>query len=210
MAITSWTNLLLPRLPGASKTLVEAEIVKTIENFCRDSTAWRDTLYGFDVTAGQREISVIVDDGSQLKVVGLLRVYYNQKQLTQYSHTPWETSTNYPSGWTTKPGDPSTIMLSTIPIVTDANSIDVLAYLRPVDPVNITVDMTLLTEDFWEIIFDGVMGRMLSQNDKPYSNATSAAYHLSRYRHGTRKARDMANRGFTGNAQNWVFPKFGR
>lgn len=209
MAITSWTNLLLPRLPGANKDLVEAELVKVIENFCRESTAWREMLYGFDITAGDREVTVIDGDGSEREVIQILRVYYDRQRLTPYSHTPWETSTNTPLGWTTKSNAPSVINLSTIPSESLTSAIDVWAALRPINPVTLN-DMTILTNDFWEVIFDGVLGRMFTQKDKPYSSTTDALYHLQRYRNGTRKARDIANRGFTGNAQNWTFPSFGR
>lgn len=209
--ISSWVNMLLPRLPGASKTLVEEEVKRTIDNFCRESTAWREMLYGFNITAGDREIPVVYDDGTEIEVVQLLRVYYSRQQLTPYSHAPFETSTNTPTGWTTKAGDPSTIVLTTIPTVSIADAIDVWVSLAPVNPASLAdTSMNVLVTDFWEVIFDGTLGRMFSQENKPYSNKADSLYHLTRYRNGTRKARDMGNRGFTGNAQNWTFPKFGR
>lgn len=210
MAITKWTNLLIPRLPGASEALIDAETTQVIDNFCRESTAWREMLYGFDITANDREVPIVVADGSQRAVVGILRVYFDQKQLTQYSHVPWETTSSYPSGWSTKPSDPSVVNLSTIPTQDHVGNLDAYVYIAPVDPVNITDDFTLLTEDFFEFIYDGILGRFYSMPNKPYSDTRLGTYHLSRYRDGVRKARSMANRGFTGNAQNWVFPSYGR
>jgi hypothetical protein len=210
MAITKWTNLLLPRLPGASEALVNAETIQVIDNFCRESTAWRDMLYGFDISQNDRDVPITIGDGSQRVVVGILRVYFDQRQLTQYSHVPFESTSSYPSGWSTKPSDPSIVSLSAIPNKEHLGNLDAYVYQAPVDPVNITDDMTLLTEDFFEFIFDGILGRFMSMPQKPYSDQRLATYHLSRYRDGVRKARSMANRGFTGNAQNWVFPTFGR
>ena len=201
---------MLPRLPGASKTLVEEEVKRVIQNFCRESLAWRTMLYGFNISAGNREIEVVDGDGSEREVIQIFRVYYSRRQLTPYSHTPWETSTDHPIGWTTKTNDPSTIVLSTIPLRSYTDVIDVWAALRPLDPTDVAADMSLLENDFWEVIYDGALGRMFSQVEKPYMDNADAVYHLQRYRNGTRKARDQANRGFTGNAQNWTFPRFGR
>jgi hypothetical protein len=68
----------------------------------------------------------------------------------------------------------------------------------------------LLLDTHWEDIFDGVLGRMYAHPDKPYSDSGGSAYHLKRFRTRINQARDMANRGYTGNAQNWTFNRFGR
>ena len=86
MSIDTWRNLVLPRVPGATEALVDEEIKKAIENFCRESTAWRDTLYGYNVVALNREIPLVVGAGDEATVVGILRVYFDQKQITAYSH----------------------------------------------------------------------------------------------------------------------------
>lgn len=208
MAISSWVNMILPRLPGAAKPLVEEEVKRTIDNFCRESVAWREMLYGFNIDSGDREVPIFSGDGSTLSVVQILRVYYERHQLTPYSHAPWEVSTNTPTGWTTKTDDPSVVVLSSIPTQNIAGAIDAWVAVAPIDPVN--TSMNLLQNHFWETIFDGSLGRMYAQDNKPYSSTADSLYHLTRYRNGTRRARDMANRGFTGNAQNWVFPSFGR
>lgn len=208
MTISTWVNRALPRLPGAAKALVEEETKLVIDDFCRESTAWRDMLYGFHITAGDREVTPVVDDGTQAEIVGILRVYFDKKQLTQYSHAPWETSTSYPSGFTTKPGDPGVVYLSTFPVVSHTGKLDTYVYLKPTDSTLYVP--TLLEQDYNEYIFDGVMGRMSMQPNKPYTDEKTSAYHLRRFQNGKQIAKDKANRGFTSNAQNWVFPKFGR
>ena len=208
MAIDSWTNLILPRLPGATKTLVEEEIKKTVDLFCRNSAAYRRMVYGYHVTAGDREVTLQIDDGTVDKVCQVLRIYYERRQLTQYSHVPWEISTDVPRGYTVKPQTTDVILLSTIPSRDLTDVLDAWVALVPLDIEN--NDNQLLEQDFFEAIFDGALGRMYAQNNKPYSDQKLGVYHLSRYRNELRKARDMANRGFTGNAQNWTFPSFGR
>ena len=208
MSIVTWRESLIPRLPGAITAYIDEEILRVIEQFCRESTAWRDTLYGFNITALNREIPIINGDGLSTTVLGILRVYYDQRQLTNYSHTPWETTTSVPTGWSTKSGDPSTVVLSTIPSQAHTGLIDTWVYQMPKTPLTSLPDVIL--GEFWEIIFDGVLGRMFAQPDKPYTDVLTGGYHMTRYRTGTVKARDQANRGFTATAQNWVFHSFGR
>lgn len=208
MSITTWKDLMLPRLPGALSNVVEGEITQTVYNFCRESTAWRDMIYAVDIDINDREVELTYGDGTEANVSGVLRVYYSNKQLSQYSHAPWETSSSAPMGFTSKPDDPSVIVLSTIPSTAITGALDAYVYLEPVNPTDALPSVIL--NEFWEIVFDGALGRMYSHPEKPYTNPTLAQYHLRRYRNGTRRARDQANRGFTGNAQNWVFPSFGR
>jgi hypothetical protein len=58
-----------------------------------------------------------------------------------------------------------------------------------------------------EHIMDGVLGRMMSQKQKPYTDATLAMYHLKRFRAGIAIARTAAMRQNTFGAQNWRFPR---
>lgn len=209
MAISSWVNMILPRVPGASKALVEQEVTRTVENFCREATAWRQMVYGLHINEGDREVPILIDDGLTLEVIQIFRVYYERRQLTPYSHVPWEISTNSPTGWTAKSSDPSTIVLSTIPARELTDVLDAWVAVRPLNPVT-NDNMPILTSTFWEYIFDGAVGRLYSQPAKPYTSDKLAQYHLARYNNGLRLGLDQANRGFTGNAQNWVFPGFGR
>lgn len=208
MSIATWVNAALPRLPGALKNVVEGETLAVISDFCKESTAWRQMVRGFTITAGDRNVTLTVDDGSVTAVAGILRVYAYGRQLTPYSHAPFETTSNAPSGFTTQAENPDVIVLSAIPNRTIVDAIDAYVFCKP---VNATVSLPgLLTDEYWEIIFDGVMGRMAMHPDKPYSQEALSRYHLTRYHRGKQVAKDKANRGFTSNAQNWTFPRFGR
>jgi len=207
VSVETWVNLLTPRLPGALDHVLEAEVVQTIKNFCRESSAWRDMIYGLDVQPNEREITLQWGNGSQGTVLGVLRLYSGGNQISQLSHAPWESSARLTLAWTSNPSDPSIIVLAEIPTEELLEQLDAYVYLEPVNPT-LYVPPTLLS-DFWEIIFDGSVGRMYSHPNKPYSDPILAQYHWRRYRTGTILARDKASRGFTGNAQNWVFPRFG-
>ena len=209
MSIVTWRDAVLPRLPGALQADVDAEIKIIIERFCRDATAWRKVLYDYDIVINDREIELDpVDGGVEGKVAGILRVYYDGTRLTDYSHVPFEVTSDYPTGWTQDPEDTSKILLSYLPISSVADKINAWVFLVPLDTDVFLPDVLL--ETHWEDIFDGVMGRMYQKPNKPWTDLGASAYHLKRFRTRSTQARDMANRGYTGNAQNWTFNSFGR
>lgn len=208
MSIATWRNEILPRLSGATDAMVQEEIKRTITNFCRESTAWRDMIYALNVDINDREVELQVADGTRALVIGVLRVYRSSGQISQLSHAPSENASSTPMGFTVRPDNPSVIVLSTIPTESLVGELDAYVYCEPVDST--TYLPPVILRDFWEHIFDGALGRMYSHPSRPYSDPPMAQYHLKRYRQGTRIARAQANRGFTGNAQNWTFPSFGR
>lgn len=59
----------------------------------------------------------------------------------------------------------------------------------------------------YNIILDGLLGRMMSQIAKPYTSPAIAAMHLRKFRQGISLARTAANRENTYGAQRWRFPK---
>jgi hypothetical protein len=60
---------------------------------------------------------------------------------------------------------------------------------------------------YGEHIMDGVLGRMMIQQDKSYSNQTEGTYHLRRFRTGIQIARTAAQRMNTKGAQEWAYPR---
>lgn len=62
---------------------------------------------------------------------------------------------------------------------------------------------------YWrDVLFSGTVGRMMNQQDKPYSNANTAVYHLRKFRAGIVRARDMAGRQYTTAEHIPAFPRW--
>lgn len=60
----------------------------------------------------------------------------------------------------------------------------------------------------WHVgLLDGLLGKMMSQPAKAYSNATWAAYHLKRFRDAIARARIAKLRSNTNGAAAWQFPQ---
>lgn len=60
----------------------------------------------------------------------------------------------------------------------------------------------------WHLgLLDGLLGNMMNQPNKSYSNPTSAAYHLKRFRDAIARARVSKLRANTVGASAWRFPQ---
>jgi hypothetical protein len=59
---------------------------------------------------------------------------------------------------------------------------------------------------WYEAILDGCLAKLLSQQDKPYTNPTLATYHSKRFRNSIAKATDMARHQFNSSEQGWSYP----
>ena len=208
MTIAAWTNIALSRLSGALPDVVTAELVETIDEFCRRSTAWREMVYALDITANVREITPVIGDGSKAEVLGILRVYYNQNRMGDYSHVPFEAPGDLHGSYTARSDSPNIINLSSIPINNQTGVIDTLVYAKPVNAASYIP--AVLSDQFYDFILDGLLGRMYAHQGRPYTNDALAVAFTRKFSADVKSARDMANRGFTANAQNWTFPIFGR
>lgn len=60
-------------------------------------------------------------------------------------------------------------------------------------------------KDHW---IDGVLGRLMSQPDKPYTNLITSQYHMRRFRNGISQARDMGRKQFGSAETNFQFPRW--
>jgi hypothetical protein len=54
---------------------------------------------------------------------------------------------------------------------------------------------------------DGLLGKMMGQQQKTYSNNNLSAYHLKRFRTGIQLAKVAAERANLHGAQNWAYPR---
>lgn len=69
-----------------------------------------------------------------------------------------------------------------------------------------------LPPGFWsswfETLLDGTLFRLYGQPAKPWSSPPLAQYHGTRFRMGMNRARDIVNRGHSGQQPYWRFPLF--
>lgn len=175
------------RLPGSLAKTVQLELFSVLDEFLQDSGAWTDrvtfsphatTEYAVAVTAGQIVRLKSVEDIGKAGVNAIMP-------------------------------EPGVVKLAG-PVSESQQPLTATFVLTVVDPV--TRDMypfvpTWITTRYNGTLVDGLLGRMMSQPNKPYSNEALAVYHLRRFRDGVGKARADQILANTEGAQNWRFPQ---
>lgn len=64
-----------------------------------------------------------------------------------------------------------------------------------------------LFAQYSETILDGLLGKMMAQGNKSYSNKDGALYHLRRFRTGIQQAKTAAHRQNLMGAQSWMYTR---
>lgn len=73
-ALTAFHDNLLPELPGCTAAMVDFHLRAAAREFCRKTSAWRQTLTAIDTVAGQAAYTLLLPADSQLVRVTELSV----------------------------------------------------------------------------------------------------------------------------------------
>lgn len=179
------------KLPGSSDSGIKLELYDVMKEFLADSHAWTEDitftaapnvlLYTLLPQFGGQIISLVgVWDDKFIPIPAFMPDFGTIRIVNQASTTP-----NQPL-WTAR-----VVKNITLPTTKD----DV-----PVGP-----DWLLTVYSVH--ILDGLLGKMMGQQAKSFSNDKMAAYHLKRFRTGIQIARTAALRQNTTGAQEWAFPR---
>lgn len=209
-------NEIIVELPGATNNNIKLVTGIALREFLVDSACWRMELRPFTVKANKEDYYLdppfsntrilyvhhaSVKLGNSWVPMGNLNEgqYRNSVTNNIVSGRP-----QYFKGYADTPGKiaihpkiAEDFEQGVIPTVS-------LMYREPWDgqiPVFIT--------RYWrEVLNAGILGKMMSQQDKPYSNPSMAKYHLRRFRSGIARAREMAKRQYTEADSDVKFPRF--
>jgi len=189
------------KLTGASDSGIKAEFYEVCKEFLQDSNSWveRDHLY---VTAGIQDYLLTPRDGGQ--VIRLLGVWDGIRIpvasfMPQFGTVSIRTPIQVTS---TAPATPPTLA---------ATNPYLVAYVKNVTEPTSRDDFPLVPEFLLKVyslhLLDGVLGKMMGQQSKSYSNDAKSTYHLKRFRAGIQLAKTAAARQNTVGAQTWSFPR---
>lgn len=183
------------QLVGASIGGIKAELYETLKEFFTDSNCWTEDIL-FTPKAGVTDYALAPrEDGQIIRLIGVwdklgipvpaFMRNFGTIKLVNPSNVEGS-STTPPTQWFAR-----VVKTITLPTTKDAT---------PIAPP--------WTLGVYSIqILDGVLGKMMSQQQKSYSNSTSAAYHLKRFRTAIQMARTAANRANNVGAQSWSYPR---
>lgn len=179
------------KLTGSSDAGLKAELFSTLKEFLADSNCWIEGI-DFQATAGERDYLLVpANDGQIIRLLGIwdrhavpIAGFLGENfQTLRLVHAP---STTPDHQWHTK-------------VVKNV--------VLPITRENIPIVPTFLFRVYGEHILDGLLGRMMGQMDKSYSNSTLSTYHLRRFRTGIQIAKTATIRANTVGAQAWAYPR---
>jgi hypothetical protein len=175
-------------LTGSSDAGLKATFFDTLMEFFTDSNAWHETLTVNAVPKTQTYALVPQQGGKIIRLVGV----FDPNLLVQDAFMPDFGTLTLVHPYS-NPITLSVIVAKTV--------------VRPTtrDSVPDAPDWTLSV--FYSYVLDGLIGKMMAQAGKTYSNQPASSYHLKRFRTGIQMARTAVMRQNTFGAQSWRFPK---
>lgn len=179
------------KLPGSSDAGIRAEFYDTLKEFFEDSNTWTEDITLDPVANTQDYTLVPVEDGQIIRLVGVwdakflpIPAFMQNFASIHLLHPPQPNQSAVP--WMVR-----VVKNVTLPLTKDD---------LPVAP-----DWTLRV--YSVTILDGLLGRMMSQMDKTFSDKERGVYHLRRFRTGIQIARTAQARQNTVGAQEWAYPR---
>lgn len=181
-------NDLRVRLPGATDAMIQREIWSLLNDFCREGLAWRENV----------EITLVEDVSTyDIAPVGTeVVLVYGVSHATMALN-----GAVYSFG---------KLLLTVEPTASDVlTPVFVDAALTPALTAGLDVE-SLIPADMWsehhDTILNGVLGRLLAQPAKPYSNPALAAFYVKSYTIQRAVVRRKVRTGGVMAPQTWRFP----
>lgn len=180
-------------LVGASDAGLKGAFYNVVTEFLNDSSAWTQSVQVNAVTT-RREYPLFVPEGQIIRLVGVSQ--------------PSGVLNGQPIFIPALMPDVGTLYLSQAPATAATYEAEVVTNVSlPTDRSGIPIGPDWLLP-IWHVgILDGLLGRMMMQPDKSYTDKTTAAYHLKRFRDAISRARVSKLRAKTNGAQAWRFPQ---
>ena len=184
-------NLARTELVGASDAGIKAQLYDVCREFFKDSNSWYEHIK-LSVIANERHYRITPADGGM--ILRLAAVFDNNKIalaaiLPHLDPPSAELELVYPQNisFTAR----VVVTKQIVEPTTDDMLPDAPRWLLPV---------------YHETILDGVLGKMMGQSTKSYSNDTLSTYHLRRFRDGIMQARVASERANLYGGKAWRYP----
>ncbi len=196
MAINApdWERLLdsaTAKLPGASNALLKNELFDVMHEFLDLSSAWMEDIE-IPVIADVLDYTMVPSEGQIIRLIGVRDSLgaFQQASMPTFGTLHLLLSTNEAQTFTAT-------VIKTVVLPTEAKAIPIAPdWLLPV---------------YGPKILDGVLGRMMGQISKSYSNPALSLYHLKRFLNGAAGARSATYAANSVGGAAWAFPRqFGR
>ncbi len=194
IADQDWDRLIdscTAKLPGASAALLKNEIFDVMHEFFTVSSAWLEDL-SIPIIPDTLTYDLAVADGQIIRLGGVV----DANRVPQAASMPviGQLALSYPV---------NTNQTFTVTVVKTV--------VLPTDRKKIPTAPDWLLPVWGPSILDGVLGRMMGQVSKSYSNEKLSVYHLKRFLNAIAAARSALLARNTVGGSAWAFPRqFGR
>jgi hypothetical protein len=184
------------RLPGAVDAAILLELFSVLKEFFITSNAWQEKIE-FSVTP--TDLDYYIDpDAYTYDVVPTQGTITRLLVVQNGQGTPVHATMQSPGSIVlhSSPSAPATYTATVALTVSD-----------PVTRDGYPQFPEWVLHKYFNEMLDGLLGRMMSQIAKPYSNTTLAVVHLRKFKQGISIAKVEASRKNVYRAQSWRFPK---
>jgi hypothetical protein len=193
------------RAPGVVQSIVQAEFFATATEFLEQTTAWQENI-NFQTVVGTNVYPLTIQEGYATIFKLLFILDANGYPVGGGGFMP---APQFGVVGSVAPvGNTAMLAFQNMPAMTQTCTATVA--LLPIDPVDINMWAQVpawILQRWRKDFIDGVLGRLLSQPSKPYSNSQMSIYHLRRWRNAIGLARSEIRRSFTDRGQEWFFPQ---
>jgi len=196
-------NTLRIELPGASDHGIKQTLWNVIKEFLQDSNSWIEHQH-LNVIANKQHYSIVPRDAGQIiRLQGVWDGFRNPINATMaqlgilHVHEKIQV-TSVP----TTPGQPLVFSAQNPWLIVFVKNI-----VQPTTKDELPICPKFVLGVYSTYIEAGVMGRMMNQPNKSYSNPAMAKDHLARFKDGINVARnDTFNQNVQG-GQRWRYPQ---
>jgi hypothetical protein len=204
VTISNWNTEVAKYVKFSSSyaTLVTAEVLETLRDFCRDTGIWKETLTDVSVVADTANYELTVPtthgDSSEIKRFDSVKYKENGADDDQYRTLPafteddkdryeqggWEYHTGsqpekYFGKLTGSSNSVKTLCLYPIPTAASTDGLRIKVACQPSD-ASTTVPQWIW-DDYMRCIAIGTAGNLMNMPNKPWSNAEMSNYYRDQY-----------------------------
>lgn len=175
------------KLPGASDAGIKGELFDVLNEFFGETSSWMEAI-SINILPNTTEYEVTPAEGGQIiRLAGVV----DKNKLPQPAIMPSFGLVSF--------RDPYNVAQTFIATVVKNVSLPTTKDQLPITP-------DFVYSVYGTTILDGLLGRMMSQLNKSYSNDTLGTYHLKKFSDGIAMARVATLRANTFGTQRWHFP----
>lgn len=224
-SINDWLDELYTRVSGASTSELRQEIRATLREFTVQSGAFQVELAPIDIVANQEDYDLepLQAPYDNFIVLYIVAIAYDADPGADNGFARFLKPLQSPNHryFTSVPGDQPFSYITYLDepgrfTLKPFLSVDGPEQLRPTvalgfpEGANFQDDqIPIQFRRYWyDHIVDGVCGRMMAMQDKPYSNLVQARYHMQRFRTGMSQARDMGRNQMNTSENEFIFPSW--